>query len=232
MAEEAAVRAELGFADTIPSDLPAEVRRRRTSRAPLRLHDRAFPELHRRLRPRGARAAWRPGCLRSLTMFRGRVRSCPTHWLTPVGDPVAMAAKATEILAQPAADLRSSFRGSARDREPLSLERNCGSHCDALSRSAGLVRPMILQIVPRPPGSHEGVGDYASALATRPRAATRRNLRVRYRGDDRRSELAAAVVSANAVILHYVNYGYDPRGHSVMATGPVARGSAAGHDFP
>lgn len=70
---------------------------------------------------------------------------------------------------------------------------------------------MILQIVPRPPGSHEGVGDYANALA--------RGLECR---TGQRSEFVTAAMiadpnwrpppGANAVILHYVNYGYDPRG--------------------
>ncbi|MGI8435969.1 MAG: hypothetical protein ACR2NX_03575 [Chthoniobacterales bacterium] len=69
---------------------------------------------------------------------------------------------------------------------------------------------MILQIVPRPPGSHEGVGDYAAALAA---------------GLERSSGFPTEFVTgamianenwrpppATAVILHYVNYGYDPRG--------------------
>lgn len=69
---------------------------------------------------------------------------------------------------------------------------------------------MILQIVPRPPDSHEGVGDYAGALA----AGLERRL-------GERSEFVTAAMiagrnwrppSASAAILHYVNYGYDPRG--------------------
>lgn len=69
---------------------------------------------------------------------------------------------------------------------------------------------MILQIVPQPPGSHEGVGDYAGALA----AGLERRL-------GERSEFVTGAMIAKknwrppastAAILHYVNYGYDPRG--------------------
>ncbi len=69
---------------------------------------------------------------------------------------------------------------------------------------------MILQIVPRPPGSHEGVGDYADALAT----GLERRL------GERSEFVTGAMIAkknwcpppATAAILHYVNYGYDPRG--------------------
>lgn len=69
---------------------------------------------------------------------------------------------------------------------------------------------MILQIVPRLPGSHEGVGDYAAALAV----GLERTL------GERSEFVTGATIAkadwrpppATAVILHYVNYGYNRRG--------------------
>ena len=64
----------------------------------------------------------------------------------------------------------------------------------------------ILQIVPRLPGTHDGVGDYAQTVA--------RKMRELYS----RETLFATPDSARAhenfahVILHYVNYGYQKRG--------------------
>lgn len=68
----------------------------------------------------------------------------------------------------------------------------------------------ILQIVPRAPGSREGVGDYASILA---RELERTH---RYRTEFVTGESFAAAdwqpPRVSAVVLHYVNYGYHPRG--------------------
>ncbi|HEY1583096.1 MAG TPA: hypothetical protein VGF73_08360 [Chthoniobacterales bacterium] len=72
----------------------------------------------------------------------------------------------------------------------------------------------ILQILPRPPGSRDGVGDYAQTLALRLEEC--HGLKTTFASvtkDD-------AIVPANgeerhdfaATILHYVNYGYDRRG--------------------
>lgn len=68
----------------------------------------------------------------------------------------------------------------------------------------------ILQIVPRPPGSREGVGDYASKLAAG---------LARSHGYETEFVTGATIFNrqwrpppATAVVLHYVNYGYNPRG--------------------
>ncbi|MBA3962726.1 MAG: hypothetical protein H0X40_12620 [Chthoniobacterales bacterium] len=68
----------------------------------------------------------------------------------------------------------------------------------------------ILQIVPRAPGGREGVGDYAGILSAK--------LEENY-GYRTIFATAAELVrkdwrapAAIAVVLHYVNYGYDPRG--------------------
>ena len=82
----------------------------------------------------------------------------------------------------------------------------------------------ILQIVPRAPGSYDGVGDYALKLAERLRsdygrettfaaAAVTSDLRVE--NFDLVSPLASAereCANCHDVILHYVNYGYHKRG--------------------
>lgn len=83
----------------------------------------------------------------------------------------------------------------------------------------------VFQVVPRPPGQQDGVGDYARTLA--------QNLKAQY---DLETTFLAAASSADlpaacrvywplralpselqlgerdAMVLHYVNYGYDPRG--------------------
>ena len=81
----------------------------------------------------------------------------------------------------------------------------------------------ILQIVPHAPGSHDGVGDYAQSLARKlrqnhsletvfiagsPSSVTETSDRFRVRSPLRRF----APGLHDAIILHYVNYGYDPRG--------------------
>ena len=81
----------------------------------------------------------------------------------------------------------------------------------------------ILQIVPRPPGGHDGVGDYAQSLARKLRqnhslettfvAAT--PSAVIETSDDFRVRSPLRRFGPNphdAILLHYVNYGYDPRG--------------------
>ena len=85
----------------------------------------------------------------------------------------------------------------------------------------------ILQIVPRAPGSHDGVGDYARILATVLRrehgidtifaAASTFSPGVTSDGFTVLSPWPqvireAKVLEPAGVILHYVNYGYDPRG--------------------
>ncbi|MGI8431100.1 MAG: hypothetical protein ACR2MW_02255, partial [Chthoniobacterales bacterium] len=68
----------------------------------------------------------------------------------------------------------------------------------------------ILQILPRAPGSREGVGDYAGILAAELE-----------RAHGYRTEFVTGTTLAGAnwgpppfeaVVLHYVNYGYHPRG--------------------
>lgn len=68
----------------------------------------------------------------------------------------------------------------------------------------------ILQIVPRAPGSHDGVGDYAARLAER--------LQADYGCDTKFAIPPLEFVLQNEdekckdIILHYVNYGYQKRG--------------------
>lgn len=68
----------------------------------------------------------------------------------------------------------------------------------------------ILQIVPRAPGSREGVGDYASSLA----AGLERchGYKTEFVVGATLSDKQWRPPSATAVVLHYVNYGYDRRG--------------------
>lgn len=68
----------------------------------------------------------------------------------------------------------------------------------------------VLQIVPRAPGSREGVGDYASALA----AGLERThgYSTEFVTGVTLSDRAWRPPPATAVVLHYVNYGYHPRG--------------------
>ncbi len=68
----------------------------------------------------------------------------------------------------------------------------------------------ILQIVPRLPGSREGVGDYASELAAG--LARSHGYETEFVTDAIISEKQWRPPAATAVVLHYVNYGYDPRG--------------------
>ena len=68
----------------------------------------------------------------------------------------------------------------------------------------------ILQIVPRAPGSHEGVGDYAGILSVRLEEHSGYRTIFATAADLRRRDWRAP--AAMAVVLHYVNYGYDPRG--------------------
>ncbi len=80
----------------------------------------------------------------------------------------------------------------------------------------------ILQIVPRAPGSREGVGDYAQTLAKGLRqtsgAETTFIAAHPAKGTDILSPLSAISDEewrrhpATAIVLHYVNYGYHPRG--------------------
>jgi hypothetical protein len=81
----------------------------------------------------------------------------------------------------------------------------------------------ILQIVPLAPGGHDGVGDYAESLARKlrqdhslettfvagqPSSVIETSDGFRVRSPLRRFEPGPS----DAIILHYVNYGYDPRG--------------------
>lgn len=79
----------------------------------------------------------------------------------------------------------------------------------------------ILQIVPRPPGSQEGVGDYALTVARKLRQRFARNTTFVTNGVARIEddfEILSPIDSVSGhkdfehVILHYVNYGYHKRG--------------------
>ena len=67
----------------------------------------------------------------------------------------------------------------------------------------------ILQIVPRAPGGRDGVGDYAQTLAQRLEKS--HGLATTFIPGRALQELPQPP-EASAIILHYVNYGYDPRG--------------------
>lgn len=67
----------------------------------------------------------------------------------------------------------------------------------------------ILQIVPRLPGGRDGVGDYAQTLARRLEES--HGLVTTFLPGPVLKELLEPP-KATAIILHYVNYGYDPRG--------------------
>lgn len=73
------------------------------------------------------------------------------------------------------------------------------------------MKRVILQIVPRAPGSREGVGDYAGILAQRLTKAHDCET-VFATAAELSNEKWPPPPTASAVILHYVNYGYDPRG--------------------
>ncbi len=80
----------------------------------------------------------------------------------------------------------------------------------------------VLQIVPQLPGSYDGVGDYALALAKR--LQSNHGLRTTFAvaaetavGEKEGFKVVSGLRSALAadfhhVILHYANYGYQPRG--------------------
>ena len=68
----------------------------------------------------------------------------------------------------------------------------------------------LLQIVPRAPGSREGVGDYARILAERLRENHRCETIFVTAAEMAREDWQPP--AASAILLHYVNYGYDPRG--------------------
>lgn len=68
----------------------------------------------------------------------------------------------------------------------------------------------VLQIVPRVPGSREGVGDYASILAAT--LEQTHGVKTKFVTGASILEKETPLSSAAAVVLHYVNYGYDSRG--------------------
>lgn len=65
----------------------------------------------------------------------------------------------------------------------------------------------LLQIVPRLPGAHDAVGDHAATLAAK--LQTRLACETAFMTADM---LEAKRTTFDHVILHYVNYGYHPRG--------------------
>ncbi len=85
---------------------------------------------------------------------------------------------------------------------------------------------MLLQIVPRLPGTHDGVGDYALNLAQAlarqfkiktifavPHATAKEAGAFSVRSFDLSAEAAAEIADdCEDVLLHYVNYGYHVRG--------------------
>ncbi|HEX3817353.1 MAG TPA: hypothetical protein VHW03_03590 [Chthoniobacterales bacterium] len=93
-------------------------------------------------------------------------------------------------------------------------------------------RGQVLQIVPRAPGSHEGVGDYAQLLAHGLREEGYLTTFVAAQPAER-SDVLSPLDSisdaqwrehpAAAIILHYVNYGYHPRGVPRDLPGKMAR---------
>lgn len=93
-------------------------------------------------------------------------------------------------------------------------------------------RAQVLQIVPRAPGSHEGVGDYAQLLANGLRDEGYLTTFVASQpaecGEvlsplDSISDAQWREHPAAAIILHYVNYGYHPRGVPRDLPGKIAR---------
>lgn len=73
-------------------------------------------------------------------------------------------------------------------------------------KSAGI----IWQIVPRAPGSREGVGDYAQILATHLEQA--HGYETIFVTGAALAEARSSEPPAAAIVLHYVNYGYHSRG--------------------
>ena len=67
----------------------------------------------------------------------------------------------------------------------------------------------ILQIVPRTPGGHDGVGDYAARLAEQLKADFGRETRFAVAPLESISQSQCA---DSDIILHYANYGYHTRG--------------------
>lgn len=68
----------------------------------------------------------------------------------------------------------------------------------------------ILQIVPRPPGSRDGVGDYALRLADQ--LHSDQGIETVFAAAPLTRIIAADNASYAHIILHYVNYGYHKRG--------------------
>jgi hypothetical protein len=72
------------------------------------------------------------------------------------------------------------------------------------------MQPAILQIVPRKPGALDGVGDYALRLAQQLRVD--RGIETRFATPPLEVNNKDEFSNCSAIILHYVNYGYHPRG--------------------
>ena len=86
----------------------------------------------------------------------------------------------------------------------------------------------VIQIVPRLAPPAEGVGSYAEALATA--LAGRFGVETRFVAADRLEARTAATLAATleaeengSVLLHYVNYGYQPRGCPVWLVDGLSR---------
>ena len=71
-------------------------------------------------------------------------------------------------------------------------------------------RTAILQIVPRTPGSQDGVGDYALKLSERLQADY--GIETMFAAAPLESIKSKQCASCRGIIFHYVNYGYQPRG--------------------
>jgi hypothetical protein len=84
------------------------------------------------------------------------------------------------------------------------------------------VKRVTLQIVPRAPGSREGVGDYAGILAKRLEEEHACQT-VFATAADLRAPNWEPPSAASAIILHYVNYGYDARGVPAWLPGKLKR---------
>jgi hypothetical protein len=70
--------------------------------------------------------------------------------------------------------------------------------------------PVILQIVPRLPGSLDGVGDYASILSDELRADF--NIETKFVAPPFASPIPNDAAGWSGIVFHYVNYGYHNRG--------------------
>ena len=78
------------------------------------------------------------------------------------------------------------------------------------SEERRLKTPAVLQIVPRLPGSLDGVGDYASQLAYQLRVAF--GIDTKFIAPPFSFETPNELPDCSGIILHYVNYGYQNRG--------------------